>query len=697
MFDFDEVIDRRGTHCSKWDQMEALYGVAPADGLAMWVADMDFRPPAAVTQALAAEVDHGVFGYFGDDRAYKAAIAGWMDRRHGWQVDPAAIATTHGVVAGLSICLQAFTEPGDGVILFSPVYHAFYRAIRANGREVVESPLVLREDGRYAMDLDALAAALTGRERILLLCSPHNPGGRIWSRDELRAVADFCTAHDILLVSDEIHHDLILPGNRHLPMPVAAPESLDRLVMLTAATKTFNIAGALTGNAIVPDAALRERFHAAHLAARNQPQPLRRGDVDGGLYGGRRLGRRALRLPRRQRRRLRRRHRRDPRREAHAARFHLPLLGRLLRHRHEGARVHRPRRARRPHRRQPRPHLRHRRRELPAVQPRHAPLPRRGSGPPPPDCLRRPPVAEPACAAPVLLGMTGTVRIGISGWTYAGWRGRFYPPGLPRTRELAHAAARFASIEINGTHYRLQRPETFAAWADQTPPDFVFAVKAGRYITHFRRLAEAEPAIANFLASGLLRLDGKLGPILWQFPPRTRFDPEGLDAFLSLLPHDTEAALALARHHDSRVEGRAWLEIDRRRRLRHALEIRNDSFRDPAFIRLLRRHKVALVCADTVDWPLLMDVTADFVYVRLHGSEELYASGYDAAALDAWADRVSAWASGGEPGDAVRAGGRARPRAGGRDVYVYFDNDAKVRAPVDAMALARRLGLGAAD
>ncbi len=293
--------------------------------------------------------------------------------------------------------------------------------------------------------------------------------------------------------------------------------------------------------------------------------------------------------------------------------------------------------------------------------------------------------------------MTGTIRIGISGWTYPGWRGRFYPAGLAHKRELAYAAERFASIEINGTHYSLQRPSSFAAWADQTPPGFVFALKGGRYITHFLKLQNVETALANFFASGPLRLGGKLGPFLWQFPPRTRFDPDRLDRFLGLLPRDTEAALALARRHDARLEGRAWLAIDRRRPLRHAVEIRNDSFRDPAFIALLRRHRVALVTADTVEWPLLMDLTADFAYVRLHGSEELYASGYDDAALDVWAARVAAWAAGGEPDDAVRVAGPARPRPSGRDVYVYFDNDAKVRAPVDAMALARRLGVSATD
>jgi cystathionine beta-lyase len=266
MFDFDEPIDRRNTNALKWDMMEAHCGVAPDDGIAMWVADMDFRPPPAVGAALEAAVRHGVYGYFGDDRAYKAAITGWMARRHGWEVDPGAVFTTHGVVAGFALCLQAFTEPGDAVILFSPVYHAFYRVLQANHRQIVESPLV-QQDGRYAMDLDALAASLTGREKLLVLCSPHNPAGRVWSRDELRALADFCVAHDLLLVADEIHHDLVLPGNRHLPMPVAAPEILDRLVMLTASTKTFNLAGALTGNVTIPDMGLRRRYHAAHVAA----------------------------------------------------------------------------------------------------------------------------------------------------------------------------------------------------------------------------------------------------------------------------------------------------------------------------------------------------------------------------------------------------------------------------------------------
>ena len=270
MFDFDEIIDRRGTHCSKWDMMQPLYGVSPEDGLAMWVADMDFRPPPAVMAALVREIEGGVPGYYGDDRAYRAAVQGWMARRHGWEVDPAAILTTHGLVAAVGMCLQAYTEPGDGIILFTPVYHAFARVIAANGRRVVESRLVER-DGRYHMDLDALAAALTGRERMVVFCSPHNPGGRIWSVAEQRALAEFCVTHDLTLVSDEIHHDLLMPGETHVPMAVAAPEVADRLVMLTATTKTFNIAGGLTGNAIVADEGLRAKLAARIAAAGGSP------------------------------------------------------------------------------------------------------------------------------------------------------------------------------------------------------------------------------------------------------------------------------------------------------------------------------------------------------------------------------------------------------------------------------------------
>ncbi|OYW59866.1 MAG: aminotransferase [Rhodobacterales bacterium 32-66-7] len=258
---FDTPINRVGTHCSKWDSLERLYGLSPDDGLAMWVADMDFRPPEVVQAALERMTAHGIYGYFGDDRAYLAAIRWWMANRHGWTVEAEWIFTTHGLVNGTALCVDAFTKPGDGVILMTPVYHAFARVIKAAGREVLECPLLL-QDGIARLDIDGWEARLTGRERMLILCSPHNPGGRVWTVTELRAVADFCVRHDLILVSDEIHHDLVFPGQRHTVMPNAAPDITDRMVMMTATTKTFNIAGAHIGNVIIADPALRKAFAA---------------------------------------------------------------------------------------------------------------------------------------------------------------------------------------------------------------------------------------------------------------------------------------------------------------------------------------------------------------------------------------------------------------------------------------------------
>jgi uncharacterized protein YecE (DUF72 family) len=287
------------------------------------------------------------------------------------------------------------------------------------------------------------------------------------------------------------------------------------------------------------------------------------------------------------------------------------------------------------------------------------------------------------------------IRIGLSGWRYAPWRGgAFYPKGLPQRRELEYAASHFPTLELNGSFYSLQRPEYYAEWRDATPEGFVFAVKGSRYITHLRRLKGIEAPLANFFASGLLELGPKLGPLLWQFPPQLPFLPERFDAFFALLPRDTEAAAALARRHDARLEGRASCRSDAKRPLRHAVEIRHESFRDPAFIALLRKHGLALVVADTAGrWPLLEDLTSDFVYLRLHGDKELYASGYDDAALQRWAERIEAWRAGGQPADARHASEKAPRRRAARDVYVYFDNDVKVHAPYDAAALARRLGL----
>ncbi len=259
---FDERIDRRGTHSSKWDMMEPLYGVPASDGIAMWVADMDFRPPACVQAALEGMAAHGLYGYFGDTKDNHDAIRWWMQSRHGWEVEPASIFTVNGLVNGTALCVAAYTKPGDGVVLMTPVYHAFARVISAAGRQVVECQLAV-EDGRYGLDIAAWDAMMTGKERMLVLCSPHNPGGRVWTREELRAIADFCVRHDLILVSDEIHHDLVMPGHKHHVMALAAPEIMDRLVMMTATTKTFNIAGCHVGNIIVPDKALRAPLAAA--------------------------------------------------------------------------------------------------------------------------------------------------------------------------------------------------------------------------------------------------------------------------------------------------------------------------------------------------------------------------------------------------------------------------------------------------
>ena len=267
---FDTPIPRAGSHCVKWDMMHALYGLQPDEGLAMWVADMEFPPPQAVQQALERMLAHGVYGYFGDDSAYLEAIRWWMATRHGWDVSPEWIFTTHGLVNGTALCIQSFTQPGDGVILMTPVYHAFARIITAAGREVVELPLLLAA-GVAQLDLAGWEARLTGREKMLILCSPHNPGGRVWTGDELRAVATFCRTHDLILISDEIHHDLVYPGQKHTMMPIAAPDITDRLIMMTATTKTFNIAGAHIGNVIIPDPVLRKAFATTMNAAGISP------------------------------------------------------------------------------------------------------------------------------------------------------------------------------------------------------------------------------------------------------------------------------------------------------------------------------------------------------------------------------------------------------------------------------------------
>ena len=290
------------------------------------------------------------------------------------------------------------------------------------------------------------------------------------------------------------------------------------------------------------------------------------------------------------------------------------------------------------------------------------------------------------------MASAGVIRVGLSGWRYPPWRGTFYPPGLPQRRELEYASRRVSTIEINGSFYSLQRPEFYARWRDETPDGFLFSVKGPRFVTHMLKLRNCEQAIANFFASGIANLGDKLGPILWQLPPVLRFKPEVLEPFLALLPRDTDAAAALARRRNEKVKGRARLAFGACRPRRHALEIRHQTFIDEAFVELLRREQVALVVADTAGkWPLAEDLTADFVYVRLHGDEVLYVSGYSDVALGRWAKRFMAWSEGGAPDDARCISRIPSAPCAGRDVFCYFDNDAKVMAPRDAQAIARIL------
>ncbi|MBC7784771.1 MAG: DUF72 domain-containing protein [Burkholderiales bacterium] len=287
----------------------------------------------------------------------------------------------------------------------------------------------------------------------------------------------------------------------------------------------------------------------------------------------------------------------------------------------------------------------------------------------------------------------GVIRVGISGWTYKPWRGTFYPKKLAQKNELPYASAMLPSIEINGTFYGLQKPTSYAAWHAQTPAEFVFSVKAPRFITHMKRLRDVEAPIANFFVSGVLRLNEKLGPILWQFPPNFHFKPDLFEAFLEQLPRSNTEAAKLLKRADDRMKGRSWAKIDSDRPMRHAVEIRHESFATESFVRLLRKHNVALVTADTAGkWPMLHDVTADFVYLRLHGEEELYASGYTEKSLEDWATKIRALSKGTDAPGGNRVGPAAQKRAK-RDVYVYFDNDVKVRSPFDAARLAMKLGL----
>ena len=285
-------------------------------------------------------------------------------------------------------------------------------------------------------------------------------------------------------------------------------------------------------------------------------------------------------------------------------------------------------------------------------------------------------------------------RIGLSGWSYAGWRGEFFPDGLPHRAELEYASRRFDTIEINGSFYALQKPESYRRWRRETPPGFVFAVKGSRFITHNKKLGDVTTALANFFASGVLALREKLGPVLWQLPENLELDVDRVGEFLERLPHTTEAAARLATGHDDRVRGRSWFDVRANHRLRHAIEVRNESFLTDEFVRLARGTGTAIVFSDAADWPYTEELTAGFVYLRLHGSRATYASRYTDDELGRWADRIRAWQRGDEPEDAVRITDRVPPRRKGRDVYAYFDNDRFAHAPRDALRLAHRLGTG---
>jgi uncharacterized protein YecE (DUF72 family) len=289
------------------------------------------------------------------------------------------------------------------------------------------------------------------------------------------------------------------------------------------------------------------------------------------------------------------------------------------------------------------------------------------------------------------MSQQGQIRVGIAGWRYDGWRGGFYPEDLAQRRELEFASRRLNSIELNGTFYSTQKPQSFKQWSDETPDDFVFSVKGSQFITHVRKLENVETALANFLAQGLLRLGRKLGPILWQLPPQTSYDAARLETFLKLLPHTQKQAAAYARQRDEWMAARSWLEVEEDLPLRHAVEIRHKSFANAEYISLLRNHKVALVVADSVKWPVMMDVTADFVYCRLHGSEKIYPDGYTDDAIDTWARRMIAWSRGEEVSDGTRVHPEPGAQRPARDVFVYFDDDNKERAPFDAQRLSKRI------
>ena len=262
---FDTVINRRGTNSSKWDKMEVLYGVSNKIGISMWVADMDFNPPSCIQKAVKSYTDHGVYGYYGDDSAYREAICWWQKNRHGWSIESDWIFSSHGLVNGTALCIDAFTKQDEGVVLFTPIYHSFFKILKASNRPVTQCPLQ-QKNGRYRLDLGLYDSLMTGKEKLLIWCSPHNPSGRVWQHDELREIVDFAKRHDLIIISDEIHQDIVLPGYKHTPLALIDSEIEDRLIMMNAPTKTFNIAGSHNGNVIIPDPGLRAIFQNKMLA-----------------------------------------------------------------------------------------------------------------------------------------------------------------------------------------------------------------------------------------------------------------------------------------------------------------------------------------------------------------------------------------------------------------------------------------------
>ncbi|HTL30955.1 MAG TPA: DUF72 domain-containing protein [Tepidisphaeraceae bacterium] len=286
------------------------------------------------------------------------------------------------------------------------------------------------------------------------------------------------------------------------------------------------------------------------------------------------------------------------------------------------------------------------------------------------------------------------IRIGMSGWTFPPWRGTFYPKGLAQKRELEYASRRLNSIELNGSFYSLQKPSSYQAWYDETPEGFVFSLKGGQFLTHIKRLKDVRIPLANFFASGILALKEKLGPILWQFPANFAYDEARFAEFFEMFPHDTEAAAEFSKECGAQMEGKSWMKTDKKRPIRYAVEVRHPSFLVPEFMKLLRKHKIAFVIGETAGkWPFAEEITSDFLYLRMHGDEALYSDGYTDEALDRWAARIKTWSSGKQPKDAKRVLDIAPPTSTPRDVFVYFDNDLKVRSPIDAMALSKRLGI----